>query len=485
MHEMLLSRAEMQNADKRAINHFGIDEEILIENAALAAFRACPKVKSARIFAGSGNNGADGYALARHLYLNGTDTEIIALYPAKHKNAEICKNLGIKITPFSEMEDRDTDLIVDALFGTGLSRNIEGDGAKLISYMNEKSAFKLALDIPSGVNADTGEVMGCAFNADKTVTFGFFKAGLFQYPGHGAAGEIVKAYISIPEDIPDSGAYLVRDITLPLRKRDSNKGNHGNLLVVAGSYGMSGAAYMATKAAVKSGCGLVTLALPDKILPQVAPKIPEAMTVGCAHNGKTYIKEAIGDILPFSEKATTLLIGPGMRNTEETAYLVREAISLFSGKNIVIDADGLNCLKDTPRLFEGTVITPHPGEMARLLNTDIASVQKDRRSASSSFAQKYGCTVVLKGAFTITATPEGKCYYNTTGNPGMAQGGSGDVLAGITASFLAQGTEGGAYKAAYIHGLSGDLCCSEYPEGAFSATDIIKKLPAAIKKCMA
>ena len=481
MYEKLLSAEKMRQADSLAIEHFKISEEILIENAALSVFKYVSGVKSARIFAGSGNNGADGYALARHLYLNGTDTEIIALYPANHKNAEICRMLGVKITPYDEMEDRESDLIVDALFGTGLSREITGEAKELIKYMNEKSAYKVALDIPSGVNADTGEIMGTAFYADKTITFGFFKRGLFQYPGHEAAGEIVKEYISIPDIIPEAEDFPVEEIEIPKRRKDTNKGTFGHVLCIAGSKGMSGAAYMAAKGALKSGCGLVTLAVPGVVRSEVAKKIPEAMTIGGADNGKTFIKEAISDIKEAAAKANTLLIGPGMRKTEETAYLVKEAISLFKGKNIVIDADGLNCLSDSPEYFKGAVITPHPGEMARLLDTDIASVQKDRRSSASLFAKKYGCTVVLKGALTITATPDGKCYYNTTGNPGMAKGGSGDVLSGIVAAFLAQGMSDAVVKAVFVHGLSGDLCEEEFSELAFSATDLIKKLPQAIK----
>lgn len=484
MYKKLLTAEKMRNADLNAIEHFGIDEDILIENAALALLKECPDVKSARIFTGSGNNGADGYALARHLFLRGVDTEIIALCPVRHKNAVICEKLGVKITPFSEKEDKEVPLLVDALFGTGLSREITGEARDVISYINEKSGYKLAVDVPSGINADTGEVMGVAVKADKTVTFQFLKQGLYQYPGHDYAGEIVRADISIPESGIETDSFLVDEISFQARKKDSNKGNHGNLLCVAGSYGMSGAAFMATKAAVKTGCGLVSLAVPDIILSQVAKKIPEAMTIGCANNNKTFVKEAISDISEAAKKANTLLIGPGMRNTEETAYLVKEALGLFKGKNIVIDADGLNCLSETPEYFKGTVITPHPGEMARLMKTDVASVNKDRNSSAVSFAEKYGCTVVLKGAFTVTATPDGKCFYNTTGNPGMAQGGSGDVLSGIVASFLAQGMEDAVQKAVFIHGLAGDLCKEKYAEGAFSATDIIKMIPSAIKKCM-
>ncbi len=486
MYKNLVSKEEMQRADKKTIEKLGISEEVLIENAALAMVSECPFVKSARIFCGKGNNGADGYALARHLFLKGVDVEVIALYPSDSKNALIAEKMGIKITPFSKMEDKEAELYVDALFGTGLSKEIKGDAKTLISYINEKKGIKIACDIPSGIDADTGNVMGAAVKADKTVTFAFPKKGLFQYPGASFAGEVVIKAISIPEDIiPDTKRYLVNSVTLEKREKNSHKGTFGHVLCVAGSFGMSGAAYMAGKAAIKSGVGLLTMALPEIILPTVAGKLPEAMTKGCAHNKKTFTKDAIEDLREEAKKCNTLLIGPGIRNTEETAYLVREAITLFKGKNIVIDASALLCLAETPEYFEGTVITPHLGEMACLLGCDAEAVQKDREKSAITFAKKYNCCVILKGALTITAYPTGEVYYNTTGNPGMAQGGSGDVLAGLLASFLAQGIKGAEYKAPFIHGLSGDLLAEKAAEGAFSATDLIKELPKAIKICMA
>ncbi len=486
MYMNLVSREEIKKADKLTIETLGISEEVLIENAALALLGECPPVKSARIFCGKGNNGADGYALARHLFLKGTDVEIIALFPSLCKNAKIAEKLGIKITPFEKIEDKEAELYVDALFGTGLSKEITGDAKKLIDYINEKKGFKIACDIPSGIDADTGNVMGVAVKADKTVTFAFPKKGLYQYPGASYSGEVVLCDISIPKNIiPDTKRYLLDKVTFEKREKNSHKGTYGHILCVAGSKGMSGAAYMAGKAAIKSGCGLLTMALPGAISDTVSGKLPEAMTKDCAHNGKTFIKEAIEDIKEVAEKCNTLLIGPGIRKTEETAYLVREAITLFKGKNIVIDASALSCLSDSPEYFSGTVITPHPGEMAQILGCDVKTVQEDREKAALNFAEKYNCCVVLKGAFTVIAYPTGEIYYNTTGNPGMAQGGSGDVLAGLLASLMAQGIDGAEYKAPFIHGLSGDLIKERKAEGTFSATDLIKEFPKAIKKCMA
>ncbi len=485
MYKKLVSREEMQKADTLTMESFGISEEILIENAALALLSECPDIKSARIFCGKGNNGADGYALARHLFLKGVEVEIIALYPSLSGNAKIDEKLGIKITPFEKMEDKEAELYADALFGTGLKGEVKGSAKELISYINKKEGIKIACDIPSGIDADTGEVLGEAVKADKTVTFGFLKKGLFQHPGCDFAGEVILKDISIPKDIiPDTKRYLADFAVLPERDKNSHKGTFGHILLVAGSYGMSGAAYMAGKAAVKSGCGLLTAALPDIILPTLSKMLPEAMTIGCAHNKKTFTKEALEDIREKAKDCNTLLIGPGLGKSEELAYLVREAINLFSGKNIVVDASALSCLAETPEYFNGTVITPHPGEMAYLLGTDVSTVQKDREKTALEFSRKYNCCVILKGAKTITAYPDGRIYYNTTGNPGMAQGGSGDVLSGLLASLLAQGIEGAEYKAPFIHGLAGDLLKQRKPEGTFSATDLIKEFPNAVKRCM-
>lgn len=481
MYKKLLSSKEMKEIDSYSIKKIGIDEDILIENASLALLDECPKVKTARIFCGRGNNGEDGYALARHLFLRGVDVEIISLRESKNKNAMIDEKLGIKITPFKNMEDKESELYVDAVFGTGLKRNIEGDEAKAIEYINEKEGFKLSVDIPSGVNADTGQIFSCAVKADKTVTFAFYKPGLFIYPGKEYSKEVVLKDISLVKNEVDSKKYLVEEIALKKRDRDSNKGNYGNLLTVTGSYKMSGAAVMASRSAIKSGCGLVTAGVPSCIASTVSRRLTEAMILPLPSEKGEFSSLALCEIEQFSKKANTLLIGCGIGNTKTNAYLVKEAINCFKGKNIVIDADGLNVLTDDLSSLKGTVITPHPKEMSRLTKDSVASIQKDRICSALSFAEKYECTVVLKGAGTVTAYPDGRVYLNTTGNPGMANGGSGDVLAGIIASFLAQGICGAVEKAVYIHGLAGDMAAENKSENAMSATDIIRMIPKAIK----
>lgn len=483
MNNLVVTAEEIRRMEARAMKQYGIDEMLMIENAARSLLDACPKVKTARIFCGTGNNGADGYALARHLKNRGTEVSVVSLGPSDNRNAAIVKAMGIPITPQEAMEDTEAELYVDALFGTGLSRDITGKAAELIAYINGKSGYKLAVDIPSGINADTGAVMGLAFRADTTVTFGALKRGLFQYPGHDFAGHIVLGDCSLPREvIEDTRCYLVGEVILPKRRRDANKGDFGRLLCVCGSLGMAGAAYMSAQAAVKSGCGLVTLAVPESILPQVASRLTEAMTLPLPDNGVSLTRAAKEAIDKAAERSQALLIGCGMRNTDETSYIVREAIERFAGKKIVLDADALNALSGTPDYFKGTVITPHPGEMARLLDTDIASVQKDRITAAQSFAKARQCTVVLKGALTVTAYPDGRVFVNTSGNAGMAGGGFGDVLAGLTASFMAQGMEDAPHIAAYLHGEAGDLCAARYSQNAMSAADILDALPEVIKK---
>lgn len=286
---------------------------------------------------------------------------------------------------------------------------------------------------------------------------------------------------SIEKEVMDFNTYLVKSANIRKRENDTNKGNYGHVLALCGSKGMSGAALMAGKSMSKSGAGLITMGVPAPIGDIIAKKLPEAMLLYLKDNGQSFTKYAIDEIDEISKKANTLLIGPGMRNNEDTAYLIKEAIKKFRGKNIVIDADGLNALSDSPEYFENAVITPHPGEMARLIDTDVASVQRDRKGVATSFAKKYNCTVILKGFGTIVATSDGKAYLVDKGNPGMSNGGSGDCLAGIVASFMAQGIPDAPIKAAYVHSLAGDMCKEKYSENAFSATDLIKMIPKAIK----
>ena len=470
----------MRKADENAEKLYGIGEEILIENAASALYEECPGVKSAVILAGPGNNGADGFALARRLFLSGCEVEILTLCPVRHKNAEIASKLGIKINDFYERETNEAELYIDALFGTGLSRPIAGKAEEMILYMNGQTGMKISVDVPSGADSDTGAVAGAAVRADKTVTFAFAKMGLFQFPCADFAGEVVIKDIFLPDTVGDTKRYIVKSAGIPLRAKNTHKGTYGHLVTLTGAESMSGAAYMSAEAAVKSGSGLVTVLVPDAIGNILSAKLTEAMVVPLPSENGAFKREAFGKAEKYFPKADALLLGCGIRNTEETAYLVREAVSKFKGKKI-IDADGLNVLADSPELLKGSVITPHPGEMARLMKTDIASVEKDRVQNAVSFAVKYGCTVVLKGARTVTAYPDGRAYINDGGNPGMANGGSGDVLAGLIASFTAQKIPDAEIAAVYIHSLAGSLAAKENSENAMSATDIIKMIPPAIK----
>lgn len=480
MYIKVLSAKQLREADENAERLYGIGEELLIENAASALFSECGKVESAVIFAGPGNNGADGIALARRLHLAGTEVEILTLKPVKNKNAEIAEKLGIKISDFYERNDKKAELYVDALFGTGLSRPIEGKAREMLDYFNSRKGFKLAVDIPSGTDADTGGILGASAHVDKTVTFAFAKAGLFLYPGADCAGEVIIKDISLPDTIGDAKRYIMNSAVIKRRARNTHKGSYGHLLTVCGAADMSGAANMSAAAAVKSGCGLLTAAVPDVIRDAVACGIPEAMVCPLPSQDGALFEGSLSELKKHFDKATVLLIGCGIRNTEKTAYLVREAVKGFKGSR-VIDADGLNVLCDYPEYLKGAVITPHPGEMARLMKCDIASVERDRVGSAAAFAEKYDCTVVLKGARTVTAYSDGRAYINILGNPGMANGGSGDVLAGLIASFLTQEISDAVQTAVYIHSLAGDMAAEKYCENAMSASDIIKMIPQAIK----
>lgn len=479
MYLKAVSAEEMRRADENA-KAMGISEDVLIENAANALYEECPKVKRVLIMAGPGNNGADGFALARKLFLSGVRVEVLTLKKSSCNNAKIAERLGIKISDFYEREDFCAELYVDALFGTGLSRDVEGKALEMIEYFNSRNGFKLAVDIPSGINSDTGAILGAAVSADKTVSFAFAKFGLYQYPGADYAGEVKLKNIFIPDTLEDTKKYIVNSAKIRTRERNTHKGTYGNLLTLCGSCYMSGAAYMSAAAAVKSGCGLVRVGVPDLIRETVAQALPEAMVTALPSRGGYFCDKSVFEAKEYFSKANTLLIGCGIGNNENSAYFVYEAVKAFKG-NKVIDADGLNVLSKHKECLEGAVITPHPGEMARLIGKDIAFVESDRVSVAKNFAEEYGCTVVLKGARTVTAYPDGRIYINIKGNPGMATGGSGDVLAGLTASFSAQGISDAVQTAVFVHSLAGDLAAEETSENSISATDILKMIPKAIK----
>ena len=496
------------------MREFGIPGPVLMENAASAIvfemerfFEGLAGVKVG-IICGKGNNGGDGLALARRLRIRGVPVRVcllasFAAFKGEAKlNLSVVRKMDVEVVPnaapaaLAEMIAW-SDVLVDAMLGVGLSSPLKGNYAIAAELMNLAGRPVVAVDIPTGINADTGEVMGHAVRADLTVTMVLPKRGLVLYPGAAFAGQVRVADIGIPteviekEDIPVT--FLEHDLAWSLtteRDRDSHKGDFGHLMVIAGSLGKAGAAVMTAKGALRTGAGLVSVAAPMGLVPVIQQQVMEAM---CLPAGET-IDGTLGmgsenELLKSSNSMTACAIGPGLTTHYETVQVVKSLVQRMTIP-LVLDADGVNALAGSVDLLKKAkapvVLTPHPGEMARLLGVSIDDVQADRIGMASGCAEKYGITVVLKGTGTIIATPHGEVFINTTGNPGMASGGTGDVLTGMIGSLLAQGY--GPTQAAclgvYLHGLAGDLAAEEKGEAGMIAGDLIEKIPEAIKQTM-
>lgn len=523
------SAAQMREMDRRTIEEFGIPSLVLMENAALRvvdviASRFGPlRGKRIAVVCGKGNNGGDGFAIARHLatrfeaiveiLLTADPTGLMGDAAANYKMA---RAFGLS---FQEYEDglgvimglvdcAEPDLYVDALLGTGLRSGVRGELAEVINAMNEAGRPIVAVDVPSGLDADTGKVEGACVKATLTVTFALPKFGLMVYPGAEYVGELVVADIGMPRQVmaADDVQVMVTEAAdvarwLPARVngRDSNKGQFGHVTVFAGSDGFVGAPTLTSEAAARTGAGLVTLAVPEGIQSALMARVsPVVMTKGLAQieNG-TFARSAVEAALTLAAKGTAAALGPGLGgpDSEETRAFVREFVACCPVP-LVVDADALNCLALEPdrgaSVVRGrpnvTVLTPHPGEMGRLLGTDTKAVQADRRASVEEAARDYGCPVLLKGARTLIADPSGRLAVNTTSNPGMATGGSGDVLSGVIAALLAGKLDAweAASAGAYLHGLAGDLVAAGQGGSAgLIATDLVDHLPAAIAHCHA
>ncbi|MGI4787233.1 MAG: NAD(P)H-hydrate dehydratase [Janthinobacterium lividum] len=519
----LTTAAQMREMDRRTIEEFGVPSIVLMENAALRvvdviAERFGPlKGKRIAVVCGKGNNGGDGLAIARHLAtrFGAVVTVHLAADPAGYKgdaavNYALAQSFGLDIDTSGSprIGGRGADLIIDALLGTGIKGGVEGKFAETIEAMNASYVPIVSVDVPSGLDADTGEVNSACVKATLTVTFALPKIGLMVYPGAEYVGELIIANIGMPQAVMAAEDVKVMateasDIAkwLPARVngRDSNKGKFGHVTVFAGSAGFAGAPTLSAEAAARAGSGLVTLAVPlgiqNALMSGVSPVI---MTKGLPETADgTLSQSAVESALKLAGKGTVAALGPGLggADNEDTRAFVREFVSRCPVP-LVIDADALNCLSSEPdrgasivkSRSAATVLTPHPGEMGRLLGTDTKAVQSDRRAAVEQAAQDYGCVVLLKGARTLIAAPDGRLAVNTTSNPGMATGGAGDVLTGLLAALL--GSDIAAWEAAagaaYLHGLAGDLRAKEQggPAGLI-ATDLIDYLPAAIAHCHA
>lgn len=488
------TREEMQRIDQYTIEKIGIPGMVLMEKAAMATCEEIitrfTKDKTVLVVTERGNNGGDGIVVARILSSLGYKVDIYEIGGVRRASEQYAAQkeiaIHLELCFLEELPEIDYDIIIDAIFGVGLSREISGVQREAIEKLNKKSGTKIAIDVPSGIDASTGKVMGTAFLADYTVTFGLNKVGLILYPGADYAGEVLVKDIGFPKKAvemiaPKTIFYTKEDRDkLPRRKADSNKGTYGRVLIVAGSKNMSGAAYFNAKAAYRSGCGLVQIFTHESNRVILQTKLPEAIltTYEEETDAKEKLKEAI-------ERANVIVFGSGMGNTYITRNLLLLVQSLAKVP-IVLDADGINCVHvegeksiELSKFLAPCIITPHMKEMARLMKTDISSIKENIVQTAKLCAKDNHIICVLKDVRTVVMDEQSQTYINITGNHGMAKGGSGDVLAGIIGGLLAGGLEPveAARMGVFCHGMAGDFAKEE--KGAYSmlASDIIEQLP--------
>lgn len=513
----ILTAAQMREIDRIAIEEIGLPGPVLMENAGLqvtAVLRHQLGVESGMrvlVVAGKGNNGGDGLVVARHLHNQGVECPVLLVGRLEEVRGDAALNLKIALkTGVKVIEIKDeaawkksrkilseTPIIVDALFGTGLSSPLQGLYAKVVNDINNSGALVVAVDIPSGLSSDTFQLIGPCVRADLTVALGAPKVAHFFPPAEEYVGELVVADISLPPFLferPGLNLELVElESLVPYfqpRKRDTHKGTYGHLLIIAGSRGKTGAAAMAARAALKMGAGLVTVATASSCLPLIARSGLEFMTEPLAETESgTIAVEALDQVLELIRGKDALLIGPGLStNPATSAFVLRLLEKIKNFKNpVVIDADGLNIISSRPEklssLPEKIILTPHPGEFSRLTGLSVSELLQKRLEIVPEFARRHKVCLVLKGYRTLVASPAGQVMVNPTGNPGMASGGTGDVLSGLLASEAMQGADilQAAVNAVFVHGLSGDLAAEKVGEKSLTATDLIKFLPRAIR----
>jgi ADP-dependent NAD(P)H-hydrate dehydratase / NAD(P)H-hydrate epimerase len=505
---MKISSVEQMRAmDRKASEELGISEEILMENAGQAAFgvlgRAFGEVAGRRyaLFCGVGNNGGDGLVVARRI-LSGGGTPLVFLIGdpdrfrgAARRNLEIIRKLPVAVLPVTDAAAvrsavRHSAVIIDALFGTGLDREVDGIWRAAIDLINASGRPVLSLDIPSGVHGDTGAVLGAAVRADHTVTFGLPKTGNLLHPGFALGGRLHVCHISFPPALVRDDAIRVETndaLPLPPRPATAHKGTMGDVLFIAGAAGYVGAPYFSALSFLKAGGGYARLAAPRSLVPFLAVRGSEIVFVPQAETAAGSLALANGEaLLALAERVDMVVVGPGLSLAPETQQLVRE-LAAGIDKPLLIDGDGLTALARAPEILRNrrapTVLTPHAGEMARLTGKGVAVIEGERIAGVREAAADLRALIALKGAHSLIGTPEGRVYLNLSGNPGMATAGAGDVLTGTIAAMFTLGLPlaEAVRKGVFIHGLAGDLAAAGVGQDGLTAGDILAALPSALK----
>ena len=495
--------------------------QVLMELAGQQAAKIAYKLWHSRqgqviVVCGGGNNGGDGFVIARYLHMRNVPVKVYLISNKEssvedqkmatteaNTNKNIAKNLGIDIEivrRLPQLKLEDAKLIIDAIFGTGLDRTVAGLYKDVIEKINEirlsRELLVLAVDIPSGVNTDDGQIMGTAIKADVTTTFGYIKAGLLCHPAADLCGQLHLIDIGLPllnKREPEIKLTTVEYVAslLPERKADSNKGTFGTLLTVAGSEGMSGAAFLSSRSSLRAGAGLVFLATAHSVLEHLPPG--EVIYKPLPETDKQSIdSKAVGDVFELLKTATALVFGPGLTTHPKTVDFVKEFLQAFIKEKdpipCLLDADALNALSQSPEILDSKpklmVLTPHPKELSRLTGQWTTQIQSDRIGAALGAAIKFGAVLVLKGAHSVVASPDGRVFVNPTGNASMAKAGAGDVLSGVIGGLLAQKLPPfeAAVAGTYIHGLAGEIASVELGMTIVLANDISMNISTAIEQ---
>lgn len=507
----LATAAGMRARDLHTIEALGVPGDLLMESAgralAEAALRLLAGRDRVRVVAGGGNNGGDGLVAARHLALAGVSVRIhLVGDPGRlrgdaARNLERARRLGLEVEDAGALRPvrPDRELLLDAVFGTGLSRPVEGAAAEVLRLLGEargRGARVVAADLPSGLDADTGRPLGPVPAADVTVTFGLPKLGLALEPGRTLAGRVLVARIGIADELPPGATAGPEAVlptaraaaaALPARPSEGHKGRFGHVLVVAGSPGKTGAAALAALGAARIGAGLVTVACSGAVNDVLEVKLTEAMTAPLPNGpGGALGLAAVEPVLELAAGRDVVVLGPGLGRAPETVSAVRRLVAELRGP-LVVDADGLFALPE-PGALKGRrplpIVTPHPGEAGRLLGSTPAEVNADRVRTAASLAHAGGAVAVLKGAATVCADPGGWISVNPTGGPALATGGTGDVLAGMVGGLLAQGLDpfAASWVAAYVHGLAGDLLARRRGSAGVLAGEVAEAVPEALRR---